>query len=187
MKYLFAALLLFFGVNASADVILPGEVHKSFKITNLNQFKAYQFSYKMQSYRYDRGYRPTGIVTVQIKNDSVYKASRDGEAVSIVATDKSGKQFTSNIKVGGVKQYHQSVEEVVEVYQIISIKGGKVNLKKVKEIVTSDKNGKKVTKEKKADIYGLIDDPLMFGLLFAGIASGVILLLMKLRKNAAVN
>jgi hypothetical protein len=178
VKYYLLLLCTAFSFVAHADIIALGIVEKEFKFTNLNQFKGYQFSFQYQTYRYDKGYKPNGINVITIKNDSVYSTGR-GTAVHIIAKDTSGKIFTSTIKVGGSDKYTHDVVSVVEVFKIISMSGTAINIKKVKEIVTRRKGGKLITKEKKAGIMPLHQQPLWFGLLIVAVCSGGILYLFK--------
>lgn len=182
IKYYLSILACLFTLIASADVIMPGEVDKQFKIINLYQFKGYSFSYQYQHYKYDKGYQPNGVSVITLVNDSTFGTGRGG-AVNITATNKAGKSFVSNIKVGGSGRYYHNVVDVVEVFKIVSIKNGVLQLKKVKELVTSSEKGKLITTEKKVGILAGLENPWLIGLVLTALFSGAILFLLKTKRN----
>lgn len=144
-QILFSLCFFLIAFSGKADVTIPGEVDKKFKLINIDQFSKYQFTFVIQHYRYFQGYQPTGIEVRAINNNEVYGCSSHGDKSLITATDSSGNEFTSTVYVGGKQNFASNVNGYVEVYKIVSVKNGVIELKLVETITKINQNGK--TKE----------------------------------------
>lgn len=151
-----ALLLLTTCLGAFGDVVIPGHINKQFLIANLDKFPAFKFAFKHYSFHYDLGYQANPADTVMMENNTRYFISNKGsQKEAIMARDSSGTYFFSDRKLGGSAEVSTSINGIVEVYNIISIKKGKINLKKTKEIVLYA-NGKEKERRASSELAGLI-------------------------------
>ena len=150
---LFAAMLLvILSQYATADVVQPGHINKQFMFTNLERFPGFTYSLLHRGYHYDKGYRPDPIDTLALENNNRYAVSeKGGDRSPLLARDKNGKYYVSDVKFGGAVVVSPSITAIIEVYTIVSIKKGKLKIKKIKEIIV-DKEGQE--KERKTSSLG---------------------------------
>ena len=148
-----ALLLLFFCLAVKADVVEPGHLNKQFSFSNLDKFPGYKFYYLHHGYHYDRGYKPNAPDTVEVVNGQRYYVSEKGDhQETLLIKDKSGRYFRSDIKFGGATVVSPTTSQVVENFELISIKNRKVKSKKTKEIQVAN-DGKET--EMKKGLFGL--------------------------------
>jgi len=122
-------------LSASADVVVPGHINRQFVFTNLDKFPAFTFGYLHYGYHYDRGYHANPADTVAVENNMRYFVSeKGGQKESLRAKDAKGRYFISDLTFGGSAVVKPSINGLVEVYTIISIKNNKIKIKKVGEI-----------------------------------------------------
>ncbi len=144
-KILAACLLLFFfwGI-VKADIVVPGEINRQFQISNLNKYPGYSFYFIYQGYSYNMGYHPGKPDTTLIEGQQNYYVSTRGNDQSpLLALSKDSSQWTySTISMGGMSHVNTNIKSIIDVFEIKGIKNGKIQLKKIKELVTY-KNGKK--------------------------------------------
>ena len=184
-KFCLALLIAMVSLSVCADVVVPGHINKQFMFTNLDKFPGFSFSYLHHGFHYDKGYQPNPADTVVVQNNIRYSVSeKSDQKETLMARDSKGTYFISNLKFGGSAVVNPSVDGLIEVYTIISIKNKKIKLKKVKEILLYP-DGKE--KERKAGIglAGYISsDGFSSGLMIAstGALLGLLVLFM-LRKR----
>jgi len=134
-KFCLALLMAIVSLSVSADVVTPGHINKQFMFTNLDKFPGFKFTVKHYSYHYDKGYHVNPADTVTLENNMRYFVSEKGpQKESLMATDGKGAYFVSDMQVGGSAIVNPSINGLVEVYTIISIKNKKIKIKKIKEI-----------------------------------------------------
>ena len=135
-KFISALLLLLLFSCARADMMQPGHILKQFMFTNLDKFPGFTYSFLHHGYHYNMGYQPDPVDTLAVENNNRYAVSKKGSDRSVLlARDKSGRYAISDIKLGGAAIISPTINGIVEVYTIISIKNKKIKLKKIKEIV----------------------------------------------------
>jgi hypothetical protein len=139
------SLLLLIFIICKSDLTIPGEVDKEFKIINISDFKDFKFTFCIQHYKYEQGYKPTNIETKEIIQNEVYSCSNHGDHSKIFATDSLGNVFESYTLVGGKQNFADNVQGFVEVYKIISVENKIVELKLVETITRVKRFGQ--TKE----------------------------------------
>ncbi len=171
MKKLISLLILISAFQfCKADVTIPGEVDREFKIINIDNFPKWQFTFKIQHYKYFQGYQPTNVENKVIVNNEVYSCSNHGDDSFITATESNGKTYTSTIKVGGKKNFASNVKGFIEVYKIVSVQNNIVELKLVETITQTNENGETKEVIKKAGKMG-IDNFVMIGLIISALFS----------------
>jgi hypothetical protein len=135
-KFCAVLLLVMLSFSSKADVVNPGHINKQFVITNLDKFPAFTYSFLHQGYHYMAGYKRNPVDTVAVEINKRYKVSERGDdKSSLLAMDKNGKYFISDLKLGGAAIVGPSVKGIIEVYTITDIKNDSIKLKKQKEIV----------------------------------------------------
>lgn len=184
-KFCAALLLVMFSLSAIADVVTPGHINKQFQFTNLNKFPAFTYSYLHQGYHYNMGYQRNPVDTIAVEINKRYAVSERGADKSpLLAKDKHGKYFTSDIKIGGAALVGSSVSGIVEVFIIVSIKNGKIKIRKLKEIIVYA-DGKE--KETKSSILGAFlgsdDFASGLGIISMGALLGLLLLFILKRRK----
>ena len=184
-KFFAVLLIAMLSLSAAADVVIPGHIKKQFMFINLDKFPGFTFSYLHYSYHYDKGYQENPADTAAVANNKRYFVSEKGEQKeTLMARDSKGMYFFSDIKFGGAAVVNPSINELVEVYSIVSIKDGIVKIKKIKEIIVY-RNGKEKTRKSGLGLAGWIgSDGFTSGL--AIVSTGALLgllLLFLLRKR----
>lgn len=179
--------LIFLFSVSKADVVEPGHLNKQFSFTNLNRFPGYKFYFIHHGYHYDRGYKPSPPDTIAVENNQRYFVSEKGsEKGKLLIRDRNGLYFYSDVNFGGSVVVSPSIDQVIEVFEIVSIKGKTVKTKKVKEL-NINREGKET--EVKKGIFGIggwvSNDKFVSGLMVAAIAAlaGMIALFMLKRKK----
>ncbi len=146
-RFIATLLLLATCFGASADIVTPGHINKQFMFTNLDKFPGFTYSYAHHGYHYNQGYQPSPVDTVAVANNTRYFVSEKGsDQEPLMGRDKSGHYFVSDTKLGGDASVNPSINGMVEVYTIVSIKNGKIKIKKVKEISLYANGKEKVRK-----------------------------------------
>ena len=131
-----AILLLLLSLSARADVVNPGHINRSFQFTNLDKFPAFSYYFLHYDYHYDMGYNAGPVDTAKVENNQRYAVSDKGNNKSaLLARDKKGKYYTSDIRLGGAAIVGPTISGIVDVYTITGIKNGKISIKKQKEII----------------------------------------------------
>ncbi len=184
-KFISVLLLVVSSFSATADVVTPGHINKQFQFTNLDKFPAFTYSFLHQGYHYNMGYQRDPADTVSVEINKRYTVSERGADKSpLLAKDKHGKYFTSDIKIGGAAIFGESVSGLVEVFTIVSIKNGKIKIKKQKEIVVYA-DGKE--KERKSSLLGAFlgsdDFASGLGIISMGALLGLLVLFILKRKK----
>ena len=178
-------LIAMISLSVSADVVVPGHINKQFMITNLDKFPGFKFAIKHYSFHYDKGWHSNPADTVMVENNKRYFTSeKGGQKESLMASDSKGRYSFSDLKVGGNAVVNPSVEGLVEVYTIISIKNKKIKLKKVKEILVYP-DGKEKERKGGFGLAGFVgSDGFSSGLMIASTGALLALLvLFMLRKR----
>jgi hypothetical protein len=187
-KKLFLAAIMFIGCTgiSLADLVTEGQIAREFSFTNLDAFKNYSFTYKYTSYHYDHGYQPNEPEIIVCKQNQRYTAGTRFDKTFLEAKDKSGHVFVSEIAVGGDSQVsNNSINSVVDVYSIVSIKDSVIKLKRTEEI-TVYKNGKE--KKRKGELGAIATDgdsnikPWLIGAALAAMLGLVVFFVMKRNK-----
>lgn len=165
--------------NVKADITQPGVIRRQFQVANTDKFPGYKFFYIFQGFHYDRGYQPNTPDTLPVVNNERYfAASRGGHQTILLAKDSKGRLYRSTISMGGEANVSEQVSGLVDAYQVLSIKNGKIQLKKT-ELVTVYTNGEEKSRKVKAGILAYISsDKFTGGLTAASIAALMGLLVM---------
>ena len=189
MKYYlkFTVLFIFASFFAKADIRIEGTVMRMFSISNINKFPAYQFYYLHQSYHYDQGYKADKPDTVAVENGKRYEvATRGNSKTSLMAVDAEGNWMKSEILMGGEANAGATIKNIVDVYEISSIKEGALKIKKVREI-TLYKDGKEKSRKASAGFFSMIgNDGFSTGLTvfsFIGLLGLLTVFIIKKRKH----
>ncbi len=164
-KFFTALVLVMLSFSATADVVNPGHIHKQFMFTNLDKFPAFTYSCLHHSYHYDMGYRPNPVDTILVENNKRYSVgTRGDDKSSLMAMDKDGNYFVSDIQVGGATIVSPSINGLIEVYKIISIENGEIKIKKQKEIIQYANGEEKERKKSSTWVVFLGSDGFVSGL-----------------------
>lgn len=184
-QILFLICVFLITITSKADVTIPGEVDKQFKIINVDKFPQYQFTFVIQHYKYFQGYQPTGKENKVIINNEIYQCSNHNDNSLITAIDSAGNVFTSTVYVGGKKNFASNVDGYIEVYKIVSVKNKVIALKLIETITRTKKHGtiKEVVK-KTGEMR--MDNFVTIGLIVSALVSVVgIVLVFKAKENKA--
>lgn len=144
-KYLAAIIIMFTAYNVSADVVNPGEIKLQFSFTNLDKFPGYTYYYLHHGYHYNMGWYAENPDTALVENKKIYtvaiKANLKTYLMALPMMNSNNHYFLSGSQVGGGVLVDPSINSIVEVYEIVSMDSGTINIKKESEIITY-KNGK---------------------------------------------
>lgn len=107
-----------------ADIIVDGEVHRSFRIDNTSDFPDYNFFYRYQSYDLDGGtLEPAGIVEKPVEEGIVYQTELGSEAI-VIARPVSGvgEDIVASRTLGGKEPTSsKDLHDITDVVKIVSL------------------------------------------------------------------
>jgi hypothetical protein len=188
-KKLFLAAILFIGMltETKADLIEEGQIPRQFMFLNLSKYKGFSFSFQYQTYHYDHGYQPYPPVDSAVKDNERYDAGTRFDMTRLHAKDANGKEYVSDIEIGGdTRVTNRDILSVVDVYTIESINKDVIKLNKAYEIVVYA-GGKE--KKRKSELESSLSEdnggnitPWLIGGALAAIA-GLVLIFLKNRKK----
>lgn len=183
-KLFFIAIIFLSFLSVRADVVQPGAINRQFMITNIADYKNFNFYFNYVSYRYEYGYHANPPKEVPYQANKRYSASERGDATKLYATDAKGKRYESNITIGGGDNVSDhDINTIVDVYTITSINKGIITLKKTEEIIVY---GGGVEKRKKVESAPIVTDngnnitPWLIG---SSVVALAVLLLLFLKKK----
>ena len=176
-------LFLFISFNTHflfADVLIEGELNRGFKISNIDEFKNYEFFYEYQTFYYNEGHKRGKTIRTVIKNNQIYFGSDRFDDVCIKLKDKRSDEIVSClIKAGGVAHANsKSNIAITDVFEIKEEKNGQIFLEKTNEEFKYDNGKIEIIKMG----FGFAELNQKNILLFVGIPFLSLLLLIVLRK-----
>lgn len=185
---IFASLLLctlFF--HAQADIVNPGDVKLQFMFTNLDKYPGFTYYYLHRGYQYNMGWKANAPDTSLVENNQRYTVSERGNSKSLLMAlhmnNSKSKYLISDLELGGRASVDPTINGIVEVYTIINMDNGLIQLKKVKEIVQYN-NGKEEERKSGIAWMGFIrNDKFNKGLTLISTCSLLALLLVFLFKK----
>ncbi len=192
-KYLAAIIIMFTAYNVSADVVNPGEIKLQFSFTNLDKFPGYTYYYLHHGYHYNMGWYAENPDTALVENKKIYtvaiKANLKTYLMALPMMNSNNYYLLSGSQVGGGVLVDPSINSIVEVYEIVNMDNGTINIKKESEIITY-KNGKMEEKKMSGMIPVFIrNDHFTNGLtLISGVSllAMLVLFIAKRRRQAAI-
>ena len=173
---------------SNADIRIEGVVTRLFSFTNIAKYPAYKFYFIHQGYHYNQGYQADVPDTVAVENNKRYEsASRGNVKTNLLARDANGNWIKASTELGGEANAGPQVKNIVDVYEIISIKDGIILLKKIREI-SLYKNGKEKSKKASTGFFSFISNDTFSGGLtifsLVALASLLALFIIKKRKQS---
>jgi hypothetical protein len=143
-----------FPATLKADVAIEGQVTIMVELMNGEAFPGYSFYTEYQTYHYDRGYQPGGVVIAELLKGKPIEASGRGDVSAVFAKGPDGKIYKSEGTVGGDKCcYPSGVSYLLQQIEIDAVEGEVVKFH-VKDLLEVDEDGK-TTSTKKGSITGV--------------------------------
>jgi len=102
-KITFTLFFAFLSIFSYADLIIPGEIARTFSISNIDSFPNYQFFYTFYEYSYNRGYHRNEGVVKKLEANQLYRADTKFGTTQIfaVALKDSTTKYVCDLPVGG--------------------------------------------------------------------------------------
>ena len=187
IRFCAALLMMILSFTANADVVNPGEIKKQFMFTNLDKFPGFTYYFLHHGFHYNLGWQPDPADTALVENNQRYTVSSKGDSktflMALAMANSNNKYLLSEKELGGPARVDPAITGIIEVFSIVSMNNGIIQIKKDKEIVRYGNGKEEERKEGSGWLVSISNDNFTKGLTLISTAALLVLLIVFTLRN----